>query len=448
MATIPAISNVVSSITSGNFSSDLSTTAGGASSIVTSLNGMSPVSVTDLASKATKIDTSNITDLAGQLTKVDTSSITDLAGKLPTIPSTSAIDSLKTITPPKIEGLAGLMDAAKGVSKSAFSAISGALKPLTAGVPQNLTAINLKNAADQAASDAAAAGGDIAAAVKTAAANIPGAATLASGIDKLPGGQSSIASLVNTAGVTTSGVTDTLKSLTEVTKNVSSAALNKISTLTASTSSVTNLLTGNALTGAGTSLNSALNGTLDSASNLASKITGTASIDTLTKGLQSGKQSLVSLVSSGLPAGAAASLAASMNSLSTSSPFPIKMPTIAEKTVDRSEVSTQINNLLGDKKVPSPNFTGTIAAPAATAYQSYDDRQVKLAKYEADRKVITDAQQALYDTAREAYDTASQTLPQGDPELHRLAQVAIEAGKKLLAIKNETYDGRLSILTA
>ena len=441
MATLPAISNVVSSITSGNFSSDLATTTGGTSSIVTSLNGMAPVSVTDIASK---INTSSLTDLAGQLPKVDTSSITDLAGKLPTIPSTSAIDSLKTITPPKIEGLSGLMDAAQGVSKSAFSAISGALKPLEAGVPQNLKAINLKNATDQAAADAAVSGSDISAAVKTAAASIPNASTLASGVSNLPGGQSSIASLVNSASVTTSGVTDTLKNLTEVTKNASSAALNNISTLTASTSSVANLATGGALTGAGASLT----GTLDSASNLTSKLTDTASVDSLTKGLQSGKQSLASLVSSGLPAGAAASLAASMNSLSTSSPFPIKMPTIAEKTVDRSEVSTQINNLLGDKKVPSPNFSGTIAAPATTAFQAYGDRQTAVVKYDAERKAITDAQQAVFDAAKEAYDKAGQTLPAGDPELHNLLTTAIAEGKKLLAIKNETYDGRLAILTA
>ena len=40
MATLPSMSNVASAISSGNFSSALATTTGGASSIVTSLNGM------------------------------------------------------------------------------------------------------------------------------------------------------------------------------------------------------------------------------------------------------------------------------------------------------------------------------------------------------------------------------------------------------------------------
>ena len=428
MATLPAIGNVVNSISSGNFSSALATTAGGASSIVTSLNGMAPTSVTDLASK---------------IPKLDSSSITDLAGKLPSIPSTTAVDSLTTVTPPAIEGLSGLMDAAKGVSKSAFSAITGALKPLAPGVPQNLTAINLKNAADQTAADAAVSGGNITDALKTAAGSIPNASTLASGVSNLPGGQSSIASLVNTGSNVTSGVTSTLSNLSDVTKTVSSAALNKISTLTASTSSVSSLITGANLTGAGSSLAGALN-------NPAGLLTksGLPSVDSLTQGLQSGKQPLSSLVSSGLPAGAAAALAASMNSLSTSSPFPIKMPTIAEKTVDRSEVSSQINNLLGDKKVPSPNFSGTIAPAATSAYQANEDRQVTLEKYNADRQVITDAQQAVYEKALQAYEQAKQTLPTGDPEIHNLAKVAIAEGNKLLAIKQETYDGRLAILTA
>ena len=37
MATLPAIANVASAISSGNFASNLATTTGGASSIVTSL---------------------------------------------------------------------------------------------------------------------------------------------------------------------------------------------------------------------------------------------------------------------------------------------------------------------------------------------------------------------------------------------------------------------------
>ena len=293
--------------------------------------------------------------------------------------------------------------------------------------------------------------------------NVPGMSSiaspsaLASGISNLPGGQSAISSIVNSSSLTTTGVSDTLSGLGSITKNASSAALNQISSATSGSSSLSGLLSGGALTGAGSALNGALtnpssllNGAAGSIPNIPGlpSVSGLPSVDSLTKGLQSGKQSLSSLVSTGISPAAAAALTASMNSLSTSSPFPVKMPTVAEKTVDRSEVSSQINNLLGDKKVPSPNYSGTIAPAATGSYQSYDDRLLAVEKYSAERKVITDAQQALYDKARAAYDDASQTLPQGDPELHKLAQVAITEGKKLLAIKQETYDGRLAILTA
>ena len=72
MATLPSISNVASAISSGNFSSALATTTGGASSIVTSLNGMT--------------------------------------ASMPSIPGNT--------------GLSGLVDTAKRISGSAFAAIS------------------------------------------------------------------------------------------------------------------------------------------------------------------------------------------------------------------------------------------------------------------------------------------------------------------------------------
>ena len=484
MATLPAIANVASAISSGNFASNLATTTGGASSIVTSLNGMIP----SLPSVASIPGLPSVPSIPG---------LPSLSG-VPSIPGLPSIDSLKAAAPTSITGLSGLADAAKGISKSAFSAISSSFKSLEAGVPQNLTAINLKNKLDQAAADTKAAaaptvaslnnslssaGVDVAtgkipavdaaiasggvgaglSALSSAMSNVPGMSSiaspsaLASGVSNLPGGQSAISSIVNSGSLTTSGVSDTLSSLGSITKNASSAALNQISTATSGSSSLSGLLSGGALTGAVASLSGALtnpSSLLGGAAGSIPKIPGLPnvpglpSISSLTQGLQAGKQSLSSLVSTGISPAAAAALAASMNSLSTSSPFPIKMPTVAEKTVDRSEVSSQINNLLGDKKIPSPNYSGTIAAPATAAYQSADDRQIKLAKYEADRKVITDAQQAVYDKAKQAFDDASQTLPQGDPELHKLLKTAIAEAKTLLALKNETYDGRLALLTA
>lgn len=441
MATLPSISNVASAISSGNFSSALATATGGASSIVTSLNGMS-------------------------------ASIP----KLPSVPGLPTIDTLRNIKPFEITGLSGLVDTAKGISSSAFTAISNSFKPLQAGVPQNLTIINLKNKLDQVATDtkaastplttsftnglnsagvdvvtgkipeveAAVASGGVKSglsALSGAMSNVPGMSgivspsALASGVSNLPGGQSALSSIVNPSSLTTSGISDTLSGLKTITKNASSAALNQISTATSGSSSVSGLLSGGALIGAGSSLS----GALSNPSNLLNGVTGNnipnvsglPSISTLTQGLQSGKQPLSSLVSTGLSPAAAASLTASMNSLSTASPFPIKMPTVAENTINRSEISSQISNLLGDKKVPAPNFSGLAATPMRDLSQS------EIAAYDENKKEIetlSDSRFALVKAeadARYTLSKAKQDLPQGDPSIPALEQAVETANNKI-----------------
>ena len=441
MATLPSISNVAGAISSGNFSSALATATGGASSIVTSLNGMS-------------------------------ASIP----KLPSVPGLPTIDTLRNIKPFEITGLSGLVDTAKGISSSAFTAISNSFKPLQAGVPQNLTIINLKNKLDQVATDtkaastplttsftnglnsagvdvvtgkipkveAAVASGGVKSglsALSGAMSNVPGMSgivspsALASGVSNLPGGQSALSSIVNPSSLTTSGISDTLSGLKTITKNASSAALNQISTATSGSSSVSGLLSGGALIGAGSSLS----GALSNPSNLLNGVTGNnipnvsglPSISTLTQGLQSGKQPLSSLVSTGLPPAAAASLTASMNSLSTASPFPIKMPTVAENTINRSEISSQISNLLGDKKVPAPNFSGLAATPMRDLSQS------EIAAYDENKKEIetlSDSRFALVKAeadARYTLSKAKQDLPQGDPSIPALEQAVETANNKI-----------------
>lgn len=444
MSTLPSISNVASAISSGNFSSALATTTGGASSIVTSLNGMT--------------------------------------ASMPSIPG--------------ITGLSGLVDTTKRISGSAFAAISASFKPLQAGVPQNLTIINLKNKLDQVATDTKAAstplttsftsglnsaGVDVAtgkipavdaavasggvkaglSALSGAMSNVPGMSgivspsALASGVSNLPGGQSALSSIVNPSSLTTSGISDTLSGLGSITKNASSAALNQISTATSGSSSLSDLLSGNALIGAGASLSGVLsnpsslpNGVTGSIPNISGlpAVSGLPSISNLTQGLQSGRQPLSSLVSTGLSPAAAASLTASMNSLSTASPFPIKMPTVAENTINRSEISSQIGNLLGDKKVPVPDFSGLTATPMRDLSQS------EITAYDVNKKEIetlSDARFALVKAeadARYTLSKAKQDLPQGDPSIPALEQAVEtaknnidELDKKVIALQNTQY---------
>jgi hypothetical protein len=166
----------------------------------------------------------------------------------------------------------------------------------------------------------------------------------------------------------------------------------------------------------------------------------------LTKSLQAGKVPLSALAATGLSAGAAAALSASMNSLSTSSPFPIKIPTVAENTVDRGELNSSISNLLGDKKIPTPTFGAAISTAATGALQAVNDRRSTLEKFEDERKAIYDKQKAITEVARSAYLKADTTLPEGDPEIDRLGLLFIAEAKKAIAIIDETRAGRNAIL--
>ena len=265
----------------------------------------------------------------------------------------------------------------------------------------------------------------------------------------MPGGQSTIASVVNKNTGSLSGVTDTLSSVNSITKTASSSALNKISSATAGSSAAASLLAGGALTGVGAAAAGVLTnpaGSLPGVPKLPPDVPGVPSVDSLTKGLQAGKQPLSALASTGLPAGAAAALSASMNSLSTSSPFPIKIPTVAESTVDRGELNASVGTLLGDKKIPTPNFGGGVSAAATGALQAVNDRRSKLEQFEEERKVIYAKQKAITEVARAAYLKADTTLPEGDPEIDKLGLIFIAEAKKSIAILDETSAGRQAIL--
>jgi hypothetical protein len=412
------------------------------------------------------------------------------------------------------------MDAAKGIAGSAFSAIAGAFKPLQAGIPQDLTAINLKNATDQLAADTKTATAPIvssinsnlsAAGVDLTTGRIPSvdaafasggigagiqaftggtlsslnASSIASGISNLPGGQNAIASVTNSTTGVLSGVTASLAGVGAIASNLSTGVLNGISSASASLSSSASLLTGSALTGAGSSLSGALSNPAAALSGIGASISGAVSsvgssvtgilsgagssltgaalsnpsaalssigsslsgalsgagslnipglpsLNSLTQGLQSGKLGLASLASAGLSASAAAALTASINSLSKASPFPIKMPSVAIGTVDRSELSSQISSLLGDSKIPSPNFSGTGPAPDAVAAQAqsaknkekYSMLKYSLDKAERDQSKKIDEAQATFVQARNTYPAGDSKIGQAkyDWEVEIIAQ--------------------------
>jgi hypothetical protein len=116
-----------------------------------------------------------------------------------------------------------------------------------------------------------------------------------------------------------------------------------------------------------------------------------------------------------------AQLASGLSSIATQGKKKIKLPTVATNTVDRSKISASTVSLLGDNKIPEPDFSGepnrrpsanTSAAPS-TAITSQND--VKIAELRAEISAldveITIATQQSQEAVNLRYSSAT-----GDPE--------------------------------
>jgi hypothetical protein len=386
-------------------------------------------------------------------------------------------------------GLTSLLDSAKGVAGSAFSAVTAAFKPFTAGIPQNLKAIAEKNAAEAGAAGAGLAGavngatggltsalnsatGALSGAVGSATSGLTGAvngaagsltggltsavngavgslaggltsavngavSSISSGLSGIPGGANAISSVVNNSLGSINTVPG-LGPITDLVKNTSTAITNGISGATASLTSATGAISGasgalgnvtGALNSAIGSATGALNSAIGSATGALNNLTGQAN-SLLSKGLdaiKSGTQSLASLATGSLPPAAAAQLNAAINSLSAGGPIPIKLPTVALGTLDRSEMTAQLSSVLGSVKIPLPNFTAGINKAVASKADDFADKAMALLKEK-------EKQDEAEDAAWNAYNKAKATLPQGDPGLVALYDAAKEEGKKTLEI--------------
>ena len=375
------------------------------------------------------------------------------------------------------KSLSGVLDAAKGVAASAFNSIKGAIKPFEAGKPQDLGAIAGAQKAAQSIADAgktalggalggitSAAGGltsgvsalsnlspaSLSAGVAGAAGAITGAvgaaqnavvgsitgavggltsgvsavSAAASGVTNLAGGQNAVASITNLASGATNNIpgTDAAKALIN---NASTAVNNGISTATAALSA---LPSGSALAAqAGGALQSLQN----TAGNLAQDLAG--------KG-----QSLAGLAQSGLPAGAAAQLQSAIASISSIGDQQISLPSIGLNTTDRSGIAAQLTSVLGNPKIPSPNFSGAISTAAASALEANTAKINEGLKKVSELNVKYNEQQKVVDKAMAEFQNARNNLPAGDPKIEELRATVLAEVNKKIAITDEMQ----KILTA
>lgn len=358
-------------------------------------------------------------NLAGNLATSVTGGLGSIAGAL-----SGAVGSAAA-------GLTGLLDSAKGVAGSAFAAVTSAFKPMQAGVPQNLSKIAGDTAASVAASGVSAisqtAGG-----LASGASNLlaGGATGLVAGATGLSTG--AIGSAINNVTSGLSGIPGGAGAISSIVNN-SPGAINQLPGVGAVTNLINN--TSTAITN-GMSISSAATGVLTSVSagplaSVANQASGL--LNQGTNLLKDPTKALSSLALTGLPSGAAAELNSAISSLSSGGPFQIKLPTVATGTIDSSAVLGQLTSTFGDSRIPVPNLTGEVSSSAKAGVASVQEKvNLSLKLQEQMQK-----QGEIIDKAREAYITASQELPQGDPALDQLKTAYIAAVSKNSDLANQ-----------
>lgn len=267
-----------------------------------------------------------------------------------------------------------------------------------------------------------------------------------SGVGALPGGLAAIASV--TVGALATGTPVNVKTIGNIAvnsassipglgawgaviRNASAVAMNNISKPTAAASTVASLSAG------------PLSKTINSDVSLNSP--ESASIARVIE--KTKKVSLSALATSGLPPSAAAALSASVNAMNVGGSSPIKLPTVATGTVDRSQLSSQINSMLGSNKIEMPNFSGIPPVPG-----NFKTDSASLAEQDVVIKEIATLKDKRWDvsktagSARYKASEAKQKLPQGDPEIAALERAAVAAqqdlddlDKKILELQRKQY---------
>jgi len=330
----------------------------------------------------------------------------------------------------RVQTLGGLNAAAQGIAAAAFDKILGGFKPLKPGVPQNLFNIarqNLVASVGQASVNtllgAPAAGGNLTDIAASVASNtLRGAtASLASGMGNLPGGLRVAAAVVNNSlrYNTLPGVNNVSGTATDT----GTAVLNALSP--------SNLLSATARTFA-----PAISPIIGAANNITNLANSFLPKDAQLKS----PGALLGLANTGLPQSAVAQLTGALSALNFGGGNPVRMPVVATNTYSRTGINTQITNVLGDPKIPAPNFSGGGTPENNAAIQAIERQTQKLNDDNAKRKVLLDrfaTQRDIALAARKAYADALNTLPEGDPALIELKQKFDEEHAKVLQIKAE-----------
>lgn len=320
-----------------------------------------------------------------------TSSVTGLAGGIG-----GSISSLGTSLP----GVGSLTGKVPGIDTGGFN--MGSISSITSGItglsksavnnPSLTSALGVKNL-------------DIA---KT-------------GLQGIPGGQNALSLVVNNASSIASKIPGA-ESLGSLINTNSAAALNGASGSLMSSASKLQGSLGPIADKFGSQLSGGMN-------------TGDfiSSAEKIGEQLKAEGASLVPAISSVLPKGLGNELNSAVKAIATSNPDKIKVPIVAENTVQRGSVDTQVTTIIDNPKIPPPNYSGNVQQEIQSDTEKYFEYKAKL----KENQKKYDAQFAIAKKAKNDWIDARNTLPEGDPKIAELKQKFEDEFKATLAISDE-----------
>lgn len=126
------------------------------------------------------------------------------------------------------------------------------------------------------------------------------------------------------------------------------------------------------------------------------------------------KTTIKTVSASELPEAEAAQLNAALSAVSKVSANPVKLPTFALNTNNRTGVEQQIKSLLGNSKIPLPNFTGS--GPSDIAKTSLEKSIQSSNALSLNFSELIKQNEAVEAAKKEYYEIES-TFPPGDPAI-------------------------------
>ena len=125
-----------------------------------------------------------------------------------------------------------------------------------------------------------------------------------------------------------------------------------------------------------------------------------------------------------------------VKAIATSNPDKIKVPIVAENTVQRDSVDTQVTTIISNPKVPPPEYGGDTQQQIQTQEDDLYTYKQKL----KEQQTRFNTQLAIAKKAKQEYQDAANQLPAGDPKIIQLKEKFQAEYKKALEISAELED--------